>query len=274
MSTDNGNASVAAGHTRLWLPVLALWQREIVRFLRQRNRIVGALATPLVFWLLIGSGVGPGLRLPGMPADMTYLAYFFPGTVVLILLFTAIFSTISVIEDRREGFLQGVLVAPVAPEAIVLGKFLGGTTLAAGQALLVCAAAPLAGLPLDVAVLVRLIPALLLVGFGLVGLGFLIAWPLDSTQGFHAIMNVLLMPLWLLSGALFPAASDSWMRFAVVVNPVAYGTAAVRRAFYGDAAPLGMLPSYGVAMAVSAAFAVLMFALSVRAVRRRRDSRP
>lgn len=254
----------------LSLPAWALWQREIVRFLRQRNRIIGALATPLVFWLLIGSGVGPGFRLPGLPEDMTYLAYFFPGTVVLILLFTAIFSTISVIEDRREGFLQGVLVAPVAPEAIVLGKFLGGMTLAAGQGLLFCLAAPLAGLPMDLMVLVRLIPALLVVSFGLVGLGFLIAWPLESTQGFHAIMNVFLMPLWLLSGALFPAAADSWVRFAVMVNPVAYGTAAVRRAFYGDAANFALLPSYGAAMVVSVAFAVLMFVWSVWLVRRKR----
>ena len=259
-----------SSRAHLWLPAWALWQREIVRFLRQRNRIIGALATPLVFWLLIGSGVGPGFRLPGLPGDMTYLAYFFPGTVVLILLFTAIFSTISVIEDRREGFLQGVLVAPVAPEAIVLGKFLGGMTLAAGQGLLFCLAAPLAGLPMDLPVLLRLIPALLVVSFGLVGLGFLIAWPLESTQGFHAIMNVFLMPLWLLSGALFPAAADSWVRFAVMVNPVAYGTAAVRRAFYGDAADFALLPSYGTAMAVSVAFAVLMFVWSVWLVRRKR----
>ena len=259
-----------SARTHLWLPALALWKREVVRFVRQKNRIIGALATPLVFWLLIGSGVGPGFRLPGMPEDMTYLAYFFPGTVVLILLFTAIFSTISVIEDRREGFLQGVLVAPVAPEAIVLGKFLGGMTLAAGQGFLFCLAAPLAGLPLDAAVLARLVPALLVVSFGLVGLGFLIAWPLESTQGFHAIMNVFLMPLWLLSGALFPAAADSWMRFAVMVNPVAYGTAAVRRAFYGDGAAFGQLPSYATALAVSVGFAVLMFLLSVWLVRRRR----
>lgn len=262
---------MSAPHTHLWLPAMALWRREIIRFLRQKNRVIGALATPLVFWLLIGSGVGPGFRLPGLPGDMTYLAYFFPGTVVLILLFTAIFSTISIIEDRREGFLQGVLVAPVAPEAIVLGKFLGGMTLAAGQALLFCLAAPLAGLPFDFAVLARLIPALLVVGFALVGLGFLIAWPLDSTQGFHAIMNVFLMPLWMLSGSLFPAAADSWVRFAVALNPVAYGTSAVRRAFYGDAVSLGFVPSYGLSMLVSSAFAAVMFLLAVWLVRRKRS---
>lgn len=260
-----------SARTHLWLPACALWRREIVRFLRQKNRIVGALATPLVFWFLIGSGAGPAFRLPGLPAEMTYLCYLFPGAVVLILLFTAIFSTISVIEDRREGFLQGVLVAPVAPEAIVLGKFLGGMTLAAGQALLVCLAAPLAGLPLDAVVLARLIPALLVVGFALVGLGFFVAWPLNSTQGFHAIINVFLMPLWMLSGALFPVTADGWIRHAAAVNPVTYGTAAVRRAFYGDSVPLGMLPSYTEAMLVSACFAAAMFLLAVWMVRRRRS---
>ena len=138
--------------------------------------------------------------------------------------------------------------------------------------MLFCLATPLAGLPLGLEVLARLVPALLVVGFGLVGLGFLIAWPLESTQGFHAIMNVFLMPLWLLSGALFPAAADSWMRFAVMVNPVAYGTAAVRRAFYGDGAQFDLLPSYGTAMAVSVGFGVLMFMLSVWLVRRRRGA--
>lgn len=258
------------GTMLLWGPALALWRREIVRFLRQRNRIIGALAAPVVFWVLIGSGAGPGVRLPGMPEDMTFLAYFFPGTAMLILLFTAIFSTISIIEDRREGFLQGVLVAPVAPEAIVLGKLLGGTTLAAGQAMLFCLAAPLAGLPFDAGVMIRLVPALIVVAFGLVGLGFLIAWPLDSTQGFHAIMNVFLVPLWLLSGALFPAAADSWMRFAVQVNPVAYGTAAIRRAFYGDGAALDLVPSYGTAMGASLAFAAAMLLFAGWMVRRRR----
>ena len=260
------------GKTFLCLPALALWRREIVRFLRQRNRIIGALATPIVFWLLIGSGVGSSFLSSGLPPDITFLAYFFPGTVVLILLFTAIFSTISIIEDRREGFLQGVLVAPVAPEAIVLGKFLGGMTLATGQALLFCAVAPLAGLPLDGGVILRLFPALLLVSFGLVGLGFLLAWPLESTQGFHAIMNVFLMPLWLLSGALFPVTADSWVRFAVLVNPVAYGTAAIRRAFYGDTVAFELLPTYATAMLISAIFGMITFALSVWQVRRRRQA--
>src|SRR5688572_2748041 len=129
------------------LPALSLCRRELVRFLRQRHRIIGALATPIVFWLLIGAGMGRSFRGAGVgETGGTYLHFFFPGTVLMILLFTAIFSTISIIEDRREGFLQSVLVAPVSRMSIVLGKVLGGTILAFGQAALFLALAPLIGI--------------------------------------------------------------------------------------------------------------------------------
>jgi len=247
-------------------PTLALWRREMTRFVRQRHRIIGALATPLVFWLLIGSGLGESFAAPGIEGG--FMRYFFPGTVVLILLFTAIFSTVSIIEDRRDGFLQGVLVAPVSRASIVLGKCLGGMTLAAGQAGLFCLAAPWAGLPVDAEVGLRLIAALLLGGFALTALGFVIAWPLESTQGFHVLMNLLLIPLWLLSGAFFPARAGAWTEWAVALNPLAYVTAAVRRAFYGDGAELGLVPAYGAALLVTVLFAVMMFLLALRSVRR------
>src|SRR5262249_13022961 len=120
----------------LLLPALSLCRRELVRFLRQRHRIIGALVTPLVFWLFIGGGMGRSITFGQSSTPESYIRFFFPGTLVMILLFTAIFSTISIIEDRREGFLQSVLVAPVSRSAIVLGKVLGGTVLASGQGLL------------------------------------------------------------------------------------------------------------------------------------------
>ena len=127
------------------LSVVTLWRREVVRFVRQRNRIVGALGTPLVFWLLIGSGLGSSFRSSGAPGGENYLEYSFPGTLALILLFTSIFSTISIIEDRQAGFLQSVVVAPVRRSAITLGKVLGASTLALLQALLFLALAPTVG---------------------------------------------------------------------------------------------------------------------------------
>jgi ABC-2 type transport system permease protein len=122
-------------NTPLLLPALSLARREWVRFLRQRHRIIGALATPIVFWLLIGAGMGRSFQGAGAASGGgdSYLHYFYPGTVLMILLFTAIFSTISIIEDRREGFLQSVLVAPISPMAIVLGKVLAGRRWRSGR---------------------------------------------------------------------------------------------------------------------------------------------
>ena len=110
------------------LPGFTLWKREMVRFLRQRNRVVGALVTPVLFWGLLGSGLGRSFQTPFAGDGHGYLEFFFAGTILLILLFTAIFSTISVIEDRREGFLQAVLVAPVSHVALVIGKVFGGAS--------------------------------------------------------------------------------------------------------------------------------------------------
>ena len=258
----------------LWTPVVAFWWRDVIRFLRQRNRIIGALATPLVFWLLVGSGFGPSFRNPAAGADAgSYLVYFFPGTLVLIMLFTAIFSTISVIEDRREGFLQGALVAPLSSAAIPLGKFLGGTTLAVLQAGLFCVLAPLAGIPIGIHQILLLLPALVLVGFAMTGLGFLVAWPMDSTQGFHAVMNIFLMPLWMMSGALFPMPSGTgWLYWVGTLNPVSYSVTAIRSAF--AASSCALIPSgYVTGIGITALFAVLMFAISVRLVSKRSKRR-
>lgn len=262
------------------LATLSLWRREVVRFLRQRSRIIGALGTPVVFWLLIGSGLGRSFSVGsaasdgnagGADASVTYLEYFFPGTMALIVLFTAIFSTISIIEDRREGFLQGVIASPAPRGAIVLGKVLGSTTLAVGQALLFLIVAPLAGVPVETGGFLLLFVILVILGVGLSGLGFLIAWPMDSTQGFHAIMNLFLVPMWLLSGALFPSSGAmSWVGWIMAVNPLSYGVAAIRRALYDSAHAASMgLPSMGVCLIVIVGFAVLMIALSARAVARR-----
>src|SRR5438128_3905794 len=127
-----------------WLAGWSLASRELIRFARQRTRVIGALGQPVLFWVLFGAGLHGSFKPPAWaPRDMTYQEYFFPGVAVLIVLFTAIFSTISIIEDRREGFLQGVLVAPISRLAIVLGKLTGGTLLALIQALLFLVIGPL-----------------------------------------------------------------------------------------------------------------------------------
>ncbi len=222
-----------------FLPTWTLFQREVVRFLRQRNRVIGAIATPLMFWFLIGSGMGRSFRPSGASADFTYLEYFFPGTILLMILFTSIFSTISIIEDRREGFLQAVLAAPVTRGSIVLGKVLGGATLATLQGLALCLLAHVAGLSVSVEAIAMAAMVMFITGCALTGLGYLVAWPMQSVQGFHAIMNLFLMPLWLLSGALFPASGAApWLGVVMKINPLYYGLIALRHAFYPIDHPL------------------------------------
>ena len=159
-------------------------RREWVRFVRQRNRVVGAIGQPLIFWLLFGAGLGPSFRLPGAGDEsVSYREYFFPGSLVLILLFTAIFATISIIEDRREGFLQSVLVAPVPRWSMVLGKILGGTLLAMAQGLIFLVLGLTLGVHVSLLGLLAIVALLFVMAIGLTALGFVIAWRMDSTQG-------------------------------------------------------------------------------------------
>ena len=201
------------------------------------------------------------------------MTYFFPGTVVMILLFTAIFSTISIIEDRREGFLQSVLVAPISPMVIVLGKVLGGTVLAFGQGLIFLALSPLIGfhytpLSLFCAMLIMIVMA-----FSLTSLGFCIAWQMSSTQGFHAIMNLFLMPMWFLSGALFPA-EGAWvgLRWLIRLNPLSYGLAGLRQSMNWSNQSANSIGSYPMCLAVSLFFSCILFILASKLCTRRVSS--
>jgi ABC-2 type transport system permease protein len=199
-----------------WLPVIALWKRELVRFWRQKSRILGVVASPLVFWLLIGSGFG----------DM---ALFYPGSLVLTVMFSAIFSTITIIEDRREGFLLSMLVSPASRTSMVLGKVLGSATLAWLQGLVFLAFAPLAEVKAGAAGLLGAALSIFLIAFTLASLGFLIAWKMDSTQGFHAVMNLALLPMWMVSGAIFPMAkAQAWVKWVMLANPLTYSLALLR----------------------------------------------
>lgn len=242
------------------LAVASLWRREMVRFIRQRSRIVGALGTPVIFWFLIGSGIG---RSFGSEGDSGYLGFFFPGTLVLILLFTSVFSAISIIEDRQAGFLQGVLAAPIPRSAIVCGQVLGATTLAWGQALLFLLLAPAAGYSLDLRKWLVLLPVMALVSFGMSAMGFLLAWRCKTTQGFHSLMNLMLLPMWFLSGALFPVEGASfWIRIAMKINPLTYGLMAIRQCLAGT------VPT--VSLAVFTGFSVLIFLAALKGVGGRR----
>jgi ABC-2 type transport system permease protein len=234
-----------------------------VRFLRQKNRVFGALGQPIIFWILFGAGLGSAK----VGEDALGYAHFFPGTLVMILLFTAIFATISIIEDRREGFLQGVLVAPIPRWSMVLGKVLGGTAIAMLQGIIFLVLGWLAGVlgwfqvisPTVGGVIAALV-LMFVVSIALTGLGFLIAWRMDSTQGFHAIMSVFLLPMWLLSGAFFPMDVGGWLGWIIRINPLTYGVAGLRYYLQNGDVATAYLPSPATFWIVSLAFAGFILA--------------
>ncbi|MDX1622868.1 MAG: ABC transporter permease [Gemmatimonadota bacterium] len=253
--------------TAALLPAATLWWREVVRFYRDRSRAISSIVTGVLFWLLFGFGLVDSFAPAGMPADVGAVEYLYPGIVVFIVLLTAVVGTFSLIEDRRQGFLQGVLVAPVPTGAIVLGKVMGGTTMALLQGVVLLPLAPLVGIEVTAGGLALSVLALFLVAFALTSLGFVLAWRMESIQGFHGIVNLLLMPLGILSGAFFPlAGAAGGLELVMRLDPVTYGLSAFREALYSTPGiePIGPWLAWG----VSIGFAAAAFGAAVLLARR------
>jgi ABC-2 type transport system permease protein len=223
-----------------------LWLREITRFRRQRSRVIGSFLQPLVFWILLGAGLKASFRPAGMPPGMNYF------------------------EDRREGVLQGVLVAPISRPTIVMGQALGGTTLAWVPSCIFLVLAPLAGISLSPGAIIVSALMMAVIAFSLTCIGLVIAWRIESTQGFHAIMNLILIPIWLLSGAFWPAeGAPAWLEWAMRLNPLTYGLAALREGLYvGRPGSARSLPNFALSCTVAIIFAVATYALAARVARR------
>jgi ABC-2 type transport system permease protein len=235
--------------------IMSQVERELLRFFRQRSRVIGAMLQPVIFWVLFSAG------LRNSVAGGNYTQFLLPGMAALIVMFTAIFSTISIIRDRGEGFLQGVLVAPVPRSSIVWGKVLGGTILSVLQGVIFLLLGSIVGHTMSPLELIGVIGVLGLMGLGLTAMGFVLAWPMDSIQGFHAIMSLILFPMWLLSGAIFPVKDlDPWFEIVVKLNPLTYGVEALRHA----AGLGGTSMSLATCLLVFAGFTVVMLMLSVR----------
>lgn len=209
--------------------IYTLWLRDITRFSRDRGRIIASLVQPLLFLFVFGGGLSPVIAdLSGGRLD--YTRFMFPGILAMAVLFTAIFSAVSIVWDREFGFLKEVMVAPISRTSVALGKVAGGSTIALFQGVLILLFAPLLGISLSLAQIVSLIGLMLLLGAVMTSLGILIAARQRSMEGFQVIMNFFLMPMFFLSGAFFPLQGvPLWMSILSRLDPVSYGVDPLRQ---------------------------------------------
>lgn len=259
--------------------IYTIWYRDVLRFSRDRSRIASSLAQPMLFLFIFGAGLSPAMgRLGGGPAGVSYVQFMFPGIITMAVLFTAVFSAISVVWDREFGFLKEVLVAPLPRWAVVVGKALGGSTTAMLQGILILLLAPFVNVGLTPLAIAALLPAMFLTAFALCSLGLVVAARMRSMEGFQLIMNFFLMPMFFLSGALFPLSNlPGWLALLTHIDPVSYGVDAIRRIVLGQSGvPAEVLGQVGLELfgrpmspvtdlAVVGAFAACMIALAVRA---------
>jgi ABC-2 type transport system permease protein len=214
--------------------IYVIWLRELIRFVREPARIVGMIVQPLLYLLLVGNGIAHGFHLNGA-SHVDYLTYMFPGIVGMSVLFTSIFGAVSIVWDREFGFLKEVLVSPVPRSAVALGKALGSASIAGLQGALILLLAPTVGIPLSLGMFFGMLGVLILVSLALTGLGIAIASRMDSMQGFQVVMNFLVMPMFFLSGALYPLKGmPAWLGGLMRVDPLTYGVDALRHIAYGS----------------------------------------
>jgi len=203
----------------------ALWYREVLRYWREKSRIVSSLILP-VLWLLV---FGSGMRNVELPGVDNYQVFIFPGILGMTLLFTSVWSGVSIIWDREFGFLKEIMVAPVSRTSIVIGKALGSGTSALIQGFILLPLSFLIGIRLTPESIFLLIPIMILLAIGLVCVGLLLASLMNSMEGFNFIMSLVIMPMFFTSGALFPISSaPGWLQIFSYFNPLTYGVDLLR----------------------------------------------
>lgn len=229
--------------------MVTIWLREMIRYVRSKSRIITSLVMPILWLGVMGTALGSALNGAAFPGGLSYLSFIAPGILAMAVLFTSIFTGISVIFDREFGFLKEILVAPVSRTSIVLGKALGGTTAALLQGVIMLGISLVFGVSFsgEFGIYVGVIGAILvmfLIGIGLVSLGIAFASKLQNMEGFQMIMNFLIMPMFFLSGAMYPVSSlPTWLKSVVYIDPMTYGVDALRHFLIGSAVtsfPLGV----------------------------------
>jgi ABC-2 type transport system permease protein len=224
-----------------------VWYRDVLRFFTDRMRIVASLGQPLLFLFVFGSGMASAMRGLG-GGEIDYQTFMFPGILGMSVLFTAVFSAVSVVWDREFGFLKEVLVAPVSRTAVALGKMAGGSTVAMFQGTILLVLAPLIGIRLSFLQIIQLMGLMLLLASVMTSFGILFAARQRTMEGFQMVMNFLLMPMLFLSGAFFPLTDvPRWLEILAKVDPVTYGVDPIRQIMLADTAPAEAIEALSVA---------------------------
>ncbi|MGZ7044273.1 MAG: ABC transporter permease [Methanobacterium sp.] len=209
--------------------IYTIWLRETKRYTRYRSRILTSVVTPLLWLIIFGTGLGSAIRFGGIAGG--YQQFIFPGIIGQTLLFTSVFSGISVITDRQYGFLKEILVAPISRPSVVFGKSIGISTASLIQGIILLFLSFIVGIQMTVPIFLISVVLIVVISLGLSGLGLMIASFTDSLEGFNLILSFVVLPMFLLSGALFPISGlPDWLKFAVYLNPLTYGVDALRAA--------------------------------------------
>lgn len=208
--------------------IYTIWRREGIRYIRDKARIFSTLLQPLMFLVIFGAGLGGTLNQGNFGID--FMKFMYPGIIAMNVMGIAFFSTVSTVWDREFGFLKEILVAPISRTSIVIGKILGAVTVASTQALLLLVLAPFMGISLHIFIVVKLFLFMVLLAFAISGMGLFIASRMKTTESFGIIMQVLIFPMFFLSGAFFPLTNvPLWMTILSRFNPLTYGVDAMRQ---------------------------------------------
>jgi ABC-2 type transport system permease protein len=247
-----------SGLSRNVRTIAMIWRREMIRFWRNRTRLLTSFAQPLLYLFIFGAGLNRLVSRGGAtPAGVSFQKFLYPGVLAMILLFSSMFSAISIVWDREFGFLREMLVAPVSRTSLVVGKALGGASTSAIQAVVLLALAPIVGVHLTVLKVFLLLPMLMLVAFAMTSVGVALAAGMASLESFQVVMQLVMMPMFFLSGAIYPVTGlPTWLSVLTRLDPLTYGVAPIRRIVLGGSVA-GSIPIFGVHLGTAAQIGVV-----------------
>ena len=249
-------------------PIYVICLREFMKFFREKSRLLGTLARPVLWLFVVGNGMSALIR---PQVGFSYLQFIFPGMIGMTILFSSIFSSISIVWDREFGFMKEMLVAPISRLSIVIGKAISGTAISVAQAVIILVLIPFLGIRLTSLQVAEVVAVSILVSFCITSIGILIAARLTSFDGFNIIMNFLVMPMFFLSGAMYPVSSmPHALRQLTQINPLTYGIDAFKHVLLRNSTPpLGPEFSLYTDLFIVTAISVIMLTLAALSFRRK-----